>query len=68
MSALDSDTFPVTKAIIYKMIHARHKHQREEHLKKSRTPEFQDKNARQKHMICRRNEVSNIIHNICFYS
>jgi hypothetical protein len=59
MSALDSDTFPVTDGIVYNLIHARHKHQREEHLKKSRTSEFQDKQARRKHLNSRRNEVSN---------
>ncbi|PKY58705.1 hypothetical protein RhiirA4_480841 [Rhizophagus irregularis] len=36
MAALDSDTYPVTEAIIYDMIHAHHKHQREEHLNKSK--------------------------------
>jgi hypothetical protein len=59
MSALDSDTFPVTEGIVYDMVHARHKHQREEHLKKTRSTNFQDEQARRKHLNSRRNDVSN---------
>ena len=59
MEALDSDMFPVAEAIIYDMIHNRHKHQREEYLKKQQSSTFQDKEARRKHLNSRRNDVSN---------
>lgn len=41
------------------MIHNRHKHQREEFLKKQKETSFQDEQARRKHMNSRRNDVSN---------
>ncbi|CAG8731882.1 17927_t:CDS:2 [Rhizophagus irregularis] len=44
MKVLDLDAFLVTEAVIYDMIHARHKHQREEHL------------TRKKHLNSRRND------------
>ncbi|CAB4444805.1 unnamed protein product [Rhizophagus irregularis] len=56
MKVLDLDAFPVTEAVIYNMIHARHKHQREEHLSKSRAEAFQDKKARRKHLNSHRND------------
>ncbi|CAB4445407.1 unnamed protein product [Rhizophagus irregularis] len=55
MNALDSDTFPVTEGVIYDIIHIRHKHQREEHLKKSRNEEYQDEQTRRKNLNSRRN-------------
>ena len=59
MSALDLDTFPVTDGIIYDLIHIRHKHQREEHLKKLRDEAYQDKQTRRRNLNSRRNAVSN---------
>jgi hypothetical protein len=59
MEALDSDMFPVSEIIVYDMIHNRHKHQREEYLRKKQPLSIQDKQARRKHQNSRRNEVSN---------
>ena len=59
MEALDLDMFPVSETIIYDMIHNRHKHQREEYLRKKQPLSIQDKQARRKHQNSRRNEVSN---------
>ena len=57
MEALDSKLFPVGETVIYDMLHSRHKHQREEYLKKRQSEEFQDKQARRKHQNSRRNDV-----------
>lgn len=59
VKALDQDTFSVGEGIIYEMIHNRHKHQREEHLRKNQPSEQQDEQSRRKHMNSRRNDVSN---------
>ena len=61
METLDLVMFPVAETIVYDMIHNRHKHQREEYLKKQQSPNTQDKNARRKHQNSRRNDVSNKI-------
>ncbi|CAB4494582.1 unnamed protein product [Rhizophagus irregularis] len=59
MKTLDLDIYPISEAIVYDMIHNRHKHQREEFLKKQKETSFQDEQARRKHMNSRRNDVSN---------
>ncbi|GBC51627.2 hypothetical protein GLOIN_2v1773218 [Rhizophagus irregularis DAOM 181602=DAOM 197198] len=46
----------ISEAIVYDMIHNRHKHQREEFLKKQKETSFQDEQARRKHMNSRRND------------
>jgi hypothetical protein len=42
MNALDSEMFPVGDGIVYKMIHNRHKHQREEYLKSLQSSIYRD--------------------------
>ena len=59
MKSLDLETFPVSESIVRKMIHSRHKHQREEHKLKQKTPAELDKHYRKKHLTSRRNDVSN---------
>ncbi|CAB5365345.1 unnamed protein product [Rhizophagus irregularis] len=59
MKTLDLDIYPISEAIVYDMIHNRHKHQREEFLKKQKETSFQDEQARRKHMNSRKNDVSN---------
>ena len=49
MKALDLKMFLVEETVIYDMLHIRHKHQREEYLKKSQSKEFQNQQAKQKH-------------------
>jgi hypothetical protein len=68
MEALDSDTFPVVETIVYDMIHNRHKHQREEYLKRQQSSTFQDEQARRKHSNSRRNDVILINEKILFDS
>lgn len=59
METLDAETFPVAEAIVYEIVHNRHKHQREEHLRKQQSEKFQDEQSRRKHSNSRRNDVSN---------
>ncbi|PKY34831.1 hypothetical protein RhiirB3_454935, partial [Rhizophagus irregularis] len=56
MKTLDLDMYPISEAIVYDMIHNRHKYQREEFLKKQKETSFQDEQARRKHMNSRRND------------
>jgi hypothetical protein len=58
MKALDKEMFSVSEGIVYEMIHNRHKHQREEYLKKQQSSANQDKQNRRKHLNSRRNDVS----------
>jgi hypothetical protein len=58
MRTLDSEMFSVAEGIVYEIIHNRHKHQREEHLKRQQSSEHQDKQSRRKHLNSRRNDVS----------
>ena len=55
---LNQSTFPVDDGIIYDIIHARHRHQRESYLSGLRTPEDQDRQARRRHMNARARDVS----------
>ena len=58
MKALDKNMFSISEGIVYEMIHNRHKHQREEYLKKQQSSANQDKQNRRKHLNSRRNDVS----------
>ena len=58
MRTLDSEMFSVAEGIVYEIIHNRHKHRREEHLKRQQSSEHQDKQSRRKHLNSRRNNVS----------
>jgi hypothetical protein len=58
MQSLDLNTFPVSEGIVYDLIHTRHKHQREEYLKKQRSAEYQDTQARRRHLNSRRKDVN----------
>jgi hypothetical protein len=57
MKALDKNTFPVAETVIYELIHARHKHRREEHLNSQQSEEIKDGQKRRKHLNSRRNDV-----------
>src|ERR1051325_8034418 len=59
METLDPIMYPVSESIVYDMIHNRHKHQREEHLKKQKSEEHLDEQSRRKHLNSRRSNVSN---------
>ena len=59
MEALDDELFKVSEQIVYEMIHNRHKHQHEEHLKSQRFSNIVDEQKRRKHHNSRRNDVSN---------
>ena len=50
MRALDKETFPVGKTVMYKMIHNRHKHKREEVLASQQSEQYQDGQKRRKHL------------------
>jgi len=43
MRTLDSKMFSVAEGIVYEIIHNRHKHRCEEHLKRQQPSELQDK-------------------------
>ena len=58
MKTLDKDMFSVSEGIVYEMIHNRHKHQREEFLKKQQSSANQNKQNRRKYLNSRRNNVS----------
>ena len=58
MEALDAEVFQVTEAIVYEIIHNRHKHQHEEYLKKQQSDKIQDEQNRRKHSNSRRNDIS----------
>ena len=59
METLDPIMYPVSESIVYDMIHNRHKHQREEHLKKQKSEEYLDEQSQRKHLNSRRSNVSN---------
>src|SRR5215831_12778659 len=59
IATLDAETFPVTDAVVYEIIHSRHKHQREEYLIKQQSEKYQDEQNRRKHLNSRRNDVNN---------
>lgn len=59
MEALDETTFNISEGVVYELIHNRHKHQREEYLKKQHSTKYQDEQNRRKHLNSRRNDVSN---------
>ena len=58
LRALDQELFPVSEEIIRNLIHNRHKHQREEYLRKQKPETFQTNQAKRKHSNSRRNDVS----------
>ncbi|CAG8547468.1 26920_t:CDS:2 [Dentiscutata erythropus] len=53
-SALDKETFPVVSGIIYKMLHQRHRHQRDEFIKGQKSPTEVDNHKRRRHKNGRR--------------
>ena len=56
---IDKRTFPVADGIVKHIIHERHRHQREEYLKRTKSDEWLDNEKRRKHGNSRRNYVSN---------
>ena len=67
METLDLETFPVSEAIVYEMIHSRHRHQREGYLLKQQSKEDQDEYNRKNHCTSRRNDVSHLLFNSFYY-
>jgi hypothetical protein len=61
IQALDTNIFPVSEQIIYDLIHNRHKHQREEFIKKQQSVSLQQQQARRKHLNSRRNDVNTLL-------
>jgi hypothetical protein len=58
MKTLDQETFPIVDGVVYDIFHSRHRHQREEFLKKNRSDEFKDKQNRRRHANSQRSDVS----------
>jgi hypothetical protein len=64
MKTLDLDTYPIGEGVVYKMIHQRHRHQRDDLRIKNKSENEKKKETERKHRNSRRLEV-NI--NIIFY-
>lgn len=56
--SIDKGAFPVADGIIRHIIHERHRHQREEHLKETRGELWNDNDKRRRHFNTRRTYVS----------
>jgi hypothetical protein len=56
--SINKKAFPVSDSIIKRIIHERHRHQREEVLKRKKGDEWNDFQRRRKHANARRHEVS----------
>ena len=54
---LDMEIYQAGDAVLYELIHQRHRHQREELLRKRKQPSEQTKELRRRHGNSRRNEV-----------
>ena len=52
--------FSVSENIVYDMLHIRHRHQREKHLKKQQSALIQIQQAKRKHLNSRRADVSKL--------
>ena len=54
---LNPETYQVGEAVLYELIHQRHRHQREELLRKKKETYEQTKELKRRHRNSRRNEV-----------
>jgi hypothetical protein len=57
LKVIDLKTYPIGEGILYEMIHQRHRHQREEALRKTKTTDAQTKESMRRHKNSRRKEV-----------
>ena len=46
LKVIDLKTYPIGEGILYEMIHQRHRHQREEALRKTKTTDAQTKESK----------------------
>ena len=51
LKVIDPETYPIGEGILYEMIHQRHRHQREEALRKTKTTDAQIKESMRRHKI-----------------
>ena len=58
LKVIDPETYPIGEGILYEMIHQRHRHQREETLRKNKAEPEQAKESTRRHGNSRRNEVT----------
>lgn len=58
MENINTNIFPITGNVIYEMIHALHRHRREEFLKKDKSPAYNKEQDKRKHLNARRYDVS----------
>jgi len=58
MKTLDLVTYPIGEGVIYKMIHTRHRHQRENDRNKKKSETEKKREAERKHRNSRRLEVN----------
>lgn len=54
---LDTNAYPVSEGVLYEMIHQRHRHQREDLLKKEKSESERTEETKRKHGNSRRSEV-----------
>jgi hypothetical protein len=58
MGNINTNIFPITDNVIYQIIHALHRHRREEFLKKEKSPAYNKEQDKRKHSNARRYDVS----------
>ena len=58
LKVIDPTTYPINEGVLYEMIHQRHRHQREETIKKNKPESEQAKESTRRHGNSRRNEVT----------
>ncbi len=58
LKVIDPTTYPINEGVLYEMIHQRHRHQREETLRKNKAEPEQAKESTRRHGNSRRNEVT----------
>jgi hypothetical protein len=61
LKVLDPATFPIGEGVLYEIIHQRHRHQREEMLRKKKGASEQAKESIRRHGNSRRKEVTALI-------
>jgi hypothetical protein len=55
---LDPVMYPIDEGVLYEIIHQRHRHQREEMIRKNKAESEQAKESKRRHGNSRRNEVT----------
>lgn len=58
LKVLNPATYPISEGVLYEMIHQRHRHQREEMIRKNKAEPEQVKESIRRHGNSRRNEVT----------